>query len=602
MVFRVRRSGLCTLCSLAVVAAGAGVVGGAGAAPRQATDPCGIPTAAPVWIDYAEGSVAPDVRALFAQPGVVVTASGTVIPKSFRDHGAATTYFELHLPTLVGQPADPNDPASIDATADALFQRASASTACATPVIALNELFGESLKTPWSAANATYRANVLELMKRLHDRGARPVLFVHGDPNTDGAAADWWRQVAGVGSIVYELYFSGARLAELGPVLGARRVREGARAFVAQFHGLGISEGKLGIALGFHSARVAGIGGRQGLEPVEAWLRVVKWQAIATAQVARETGLGSIWSWGWALFGAQDSDKLVTACVYLWARDPTLCDAPTRAGAAFNASRTEGQIVLPAGTTCTFDGGRVDTPAVDGLAAVLHNRHSALSAAFSSAVLQSAAPVPDTAVSAAEQAAIARFRGKRRGYLEALTRSHATLEVARGVIRNELRRRAAAQKLASSGGGETTLEWSAEHEASAVATTICLHDELPGSGDFPVSENREVGVVPVLQKLPFLFADRTAPAVPSTPVAAPAGPRIVALSWSYGTEPDLAGYRVYRSSTSGGPYQPIGPFLDRPAFIDATAPRGTTAYFVIRAVDTSGNISAPSAEAAGTSH
>ena len=598
MVFRVRRSGIPTLCCLAVV--GAGIVGGAGAAPRQATDPCGIPTAGPVWIDYAEGSVAPDVRALFAQPGVVVTASGTVIPKSFRDHGAATTYFELHLPTLVGQPADPSDPASIDATADELFQRASASTACATPVIALNELFGESLKTPWSAANATYRANVLELMKHLTARGARPVLFVHGDPNTDGAAADWWRQVAGVGSIVYELYFSGARLSELGPVLGARRVREGGRSFVAQFHGLGIPEGKLGIALGFHSARVAGIGGRQGLEPVEAWLRVVKWQAIATAQVARETGLASIWSWGWALFGAQDPDKLVTACVYLWARDPKLCDAPARAGAAFNASRTEGQIVLPPGAICTFSGGTIETSAVDGLAAVLHSRRAALSAAFARAVLQPQASVPDIEVARVERSAIARFRVKRRGYLEALTRSHATLAVAREVIRDELRRRATAQKLASSGGGETTLQWTAEHEASAVATTICLHDELPGSGDFPLSEDREVGVIPVLQKLPFLFSDRTAPAAPSTPAATPGGSGIVALSWSYGTQPDLAGYRVYRSSTSGGPYQPIGPFLDRAAFIDATAPRGTAAYYVIRALDTSGNISAPSAEAVGT--
>ena len=213
------------------------IAGGAGAAPRQAKDPCGIPTAAPVWIDYAEGSVAPDVRALFAQPGVVVTASGTAIPKFFRDHGAATTYFELHLPDLVGQPADPADPASIDGAAAALFQRASASTGCATPTIALNELFGESATTPWSPTNATYRANVLALMKGLHDRGARPVLFVHGNPNTDGAAADWWRQVAGVGSIVYEVYFSGARLAELGPVLGSRRVREGCARLRLAVHG-----------------------------------------------------------------------------------------------------------------------------------------------------------------------------------------------------------------------------------------------------------------------------------------------------------------------------------------------------------------------------
>ena len=67
-------------------------------------DPCGIPTTAPVWIDYAEGSVAPDVRALFAQPGVVVTASGTVIPKTFRDHGRR---YDL----LRASPADPRRPA-----------------------------------------------------------------------------------------------------------------------------------------------------------------------------------------------------------------------------------------------------------------------------------------------------------------------------------------------------------------------------------------------------------------------------------------------------------------------------------------------------------
>jgi hypothetical protein len=596
MVVRIGRPSRWIVASVAALLAGAALGGSAGAVPRQAKDACGIPTTAPVWIDYAEGSVAPDVRALFAQPGVVVTASGTVIPKTFRDRGAATTYFELHLPTLVGQPADPNEPTSIDATADALFQRASVSTACATPIVALNELFGESAKTPWSPTTTAYRANVLELMKRLHDRGARPVLFVHGDPNTDGAAADWWRQVASVGSIVYELYFSGARLSELGPVLGARRVREGGRSFVSQFHGIGIDTSKLGIALGFHSALTAGIGGRQGLQPVAAWLRVVKWEAIAAAQVAKDTGLASIWSWGWALFGANDPDKLVTACAYLWARDPKLCDAPTKAGPAFNASRTEGQIVLPAGASCTFAGGAVETSAVDRLAAVLHSRRAALSAAFARAVLQSQTSVSDIEVARVEQSAISRFRGKRRGYLEALTRSHATLAVAHEVIRDELRRRATAQKLASSGGGETTLQWTAEHEASAVATAICLHDQLPGSGDFPLSENREVGVIPVLQKLPFLFADRTAPTVPSTPVAAPAGPGIVALSWSYGTEPDLAGYRVYRSSTSGGPYQPVGPFLDRPAFVDATVPHGATMYYVVRAVDTSGNISASSAE------
>jgi hypothetical protein len=173
--------------------------------------------------------------------------------------------------------------------------------------------------------------------------------------------------------------------------------------------------------------------------------------------------------------------------------------------------------------------------------------------------------------------------------------------VARGVIRDELSRRATAQKLASSGGGETTLQWAAEHEASAVATAICLHDDLPGGGDFPVSENREVGVVPVLARLRFLFGDRAAPAAPPTPAVTPGGTGILALTWSYGAEPDLAGYRVYRSTTSGGPYQPVGPFLDRPAFVDSTAPRRARVYYVVRAFDTSGNVGTASAEVVATS-
>jgi hypothetical protein len=272
----------------------AAVVTTSWASGGAAADSCGLPATKPLWIDYAEGSVAPDVRAEFARPGVIVTASGTAIPKYFRDHGAATTYWVLHLPALVGEPGDPADPASISAAADDLLKRAVDSTACQTPVIALNELFGESLKTPWSASNATYRANVLALMKRLNERGGRPVLFVHGDPNTDGDAAEWWRQIAATGPIVYELYFNGAHLSELGPVIAARRVRLGARGFVNQFTSIGIDAGRLGIALGFHSSLAAGVGGRQGLQPATAWLRVIKWETIATKQVAGEAGLGSI--------------------------------------------------------------------------------------------------------------------------------------------------------------------------------------------------------------------------------------------------------------------------------------------------------------------
>jgi hypothetical protein len=36
----------------------------------------------------------------------------------------------------------------------------------------------------------------------------------------------------------------------------------------------------------------------------------------------------------------------------------------------------------------------------------------------------------------------------------------------------------------------------------------------------------------------------------------------------------------------------------RPAFVDSTAPPGQTSYYVVRAVDTSGNASSPSVEVA----
>src|SRR5262249_18518157 len=157
------------------------------------------------------------------------------------------------------------------------------------------------------------------------------------------------------------------------------------------------------------------------------------------------------------------------------------------------------------GVSCTFAAGHVRTADVDALSAVTHDRHDALSAVFSRVSLRSAAPVGLDQVLAAEQAAIdGSFGGNRRAYLEALTRSHATLRGARAGIQDELRRRAVAERLA--GTGQSLLEWTADREAKAVDTAICLHDDIPGRGGFPQTDAREVGIVPVLERLPYLFA------------------------------------------------------------------------------------------------
>jgi len=576
--------------------------GSTGSRARGA-DSCGLPSTAPLWIDYGEANVKQDVRQVLARPGVIVASSGTVVPKYFRDHGAATVYFVLHFPTIVGEPGDPADPQSIEGAADKLYARAVESTACATPRIALNELFGPGLATPWSQTNATYRANVLAVMQRLRDRGARPELLLQGNPNTDGDAAEWWRQVAQTGDLVYESYYDAKRIIGLGTVIGTRRMRLGERSVVHQFEAIGITPDHLGIMLGFHSAQTPGIGGRQGLQPTQAWLRVVKWEATQAAQVAGDEKLGSVWSWGWGTFGPEsvDPDKAAAACVYLWARDQSLCDGPAAAGTGFSASLAEGRILVPSGVSCTFAGGRVRTAAVAALSALTHSRRSALSAAFASVALRSAAPVRLADVLRVEQAAIDRvFHGSRRGYLEALTRSHATLGVARTLIRDELRRRAIAEMLSARGSSQSVLEWTADREARAVDSAICVNDELPGAGGFPQTNAREVGVVPLLARMPYLFGDRNPPATPAAPSITPGGVGTLVLTWPALADVDLAGYRVYRSTVSGGPYTAIGPFLDRPTLIDTKLPPGTTFYYVVRAVDTSGNTSEQSPELAAT--
>jgi hypothetical protein len=584
----------------AALACGLSVAAAAPSAPARATDSCGLPDSGTVWLDYGEGPVRPDTRAVLARPGVVVATSGTALPKYYRAHGAATTYFVLHLPTVVGQPATPADPSTISAAADSLYAKAAASTACATPWIALNELFGSALPTPWSPSNTQYRANVLALVQGLAAHGARPVLFVNGNPNVSGDAAAWWQQVAQSGAIVYEAYYDAKRAAALGPLLASRRMRLGIRSAIGLFRGIGISADRLGIALGFHSGGGQGAGGRQGLQPSEAWFRVVKWEALAAKQVASDVGLGSVWSWGWGTFGppSADADKPAAACVYLWARDTSLCDGPASAGEGFHASLVEGQIVLGPAATCSLSGGkRIATADVNRLTQLTGSRHAAIDALAARVIMRSVVPVSFLRVQSVESAAIRRsFGGSRAAYLAALTKARATLSMAREIIRDELRRQAIATKLTTSGSTQAPLEWTLDRQARALAFAICRRDDLPGSGDFPRSDQRDIGAVPLAGWLPFLLGDQTPPAPPSAPTVAP-GATSVTLSWAFGREPDLAGYEVFRAAASGGPYTKLTTsLLQHPTFVDRTAPPGVPSYYVVRAVDTSLNEGDPSPE------
>jgi hypothetical protein len=426
----VKRLLLAALSALAVLA----LPGHAAAAP---TAQCGLPDTKPLWIDYG----APELKATFGRPGVIVAGSGEAYPGEMRKTGAQTVFWDMYLNRRVGTPSVPADPAVLEERANRLFDFAVLSAACPTPWIVMNELFGASASTPWTRTQAAYRANVLRWARLLAAKGAKPILLVSSRAFTGGDAAQWWRDFAAVGDIVLEKYFAAPNVHRAGPVSGSRDLRVSLRKSASELFAIGIPPSKLGFMFGFQTRR--GSGGREGLE-AGAWFEVAKLQALAGQQVARELGIAHLWSWGWGHFddtAAFDEDKRGAACAWLWARDPALCDAPGLLGDRFDADRDEGQIALAAGTRCTLGANAITLNGIADLRRVTGDAEVSLSALYRRAVeSRLAAPTWADVLQAERGIVKRRFRGSRSAYLAAVVRARATLALARGVIADELRR------------------------------------------------------------------------------------------------------------------------------------------------------------------
>ena len=316
--------------------------------------PCQMPSAQPTWADFADGSVA-FRQQVFGRPGVVVATAGGGIAKQMRVAGAVGAYWEMNLPDYVGTPAAPARAGDVKDNADYLQTLAVRAAGCDTPWIALNELLLPNATAPFHGANLQYRSNVLQLVQRLAANGDRVFLLIPpSGPNTrDSAARAYWRRIAKAADIVLEDYFSAPTLDAEGALLSSRETRMDMRRRLRQMRGIGIPAAKLGLILGFQGQQ----GGRMGLQPASAWFEFVKLQALAARQVATEIPISTIWSWGWRTSGLEsvDPDKAAAACVYLWTRNPALCDAP--AVGPFDTSLTEGQIILPSDVQCRSTAG-----------------------------------------------------------------------------------------------------------------------------------------------------------------------------------------------------------------------------------------------------
>jgi len=94
---------------------------------------------------------------------------------------------------------------------------------------------------------------------------------------------------------------------------------------------------------------------------------------------------------------------------------------------------------------------------------------------------------------------------------------------------------------------------------------------------------------------------------PSLPPDAPAGlsataqgKKKIALRWTQSTSPNIAQNRIYRSSTSGGPYALVATIAAATAYNNSGLTSGSTYYYVVTALDTAGQESAVSNQASAT--
>ena len=248
--------------------------------------------------------------------------------------------------------------------------------------------------------------------------------------------------MAAVSDLVLENYANANLIWRDGPIDGSRRLRMRYRQSAAKLNAIGIPPSRIGIMIGFQTG--AGAGGREGLQPRSRWFSVAKWQALAVRQVASELRLSHVWSWGWAQRNerSNDPDKTFAACVWLWARDASLCDAPAILGDELDADMRTGQLNLPGGTRCVYGTTPITASGVAALAKVTQDRELALTALVVRAIERERTRVSPSDTLALERRIVGtRFGGSASAFRTALAEAGASLAVGRGIIGDELRSR-----------------------------------------------------------------------------------------------------------------------------------------------------------------
>jgi hypothetical protein len=174
-------------------------------------------------------------------------------------------------------------------------------------------------------------------------------------------------------------------------------------------------------------------------------------------------------------------------------------------------------------------------------------------------------------------------------------RSHLTSQYAYRVMRREQGAKASPVmvKQLNAGGGaaafvDTGIEWQKHYDYWVTPVTL-----WQGAGKKGVVEGNDS---PTTQ----IFADDKFP--PDAPVGLQAvfsglaDQPFIDLAWTPNTEPDLAGYNVYRHSGDEPPVKINTELVKTPAYRDTTVKPGTKYFYSVSAVDLRNNESGKSAE------
>ena len=371
------------------------------------------------------------------------------LPPRLREMGAKTVYWEMNLRQRVGTPTAPLRPELVDDWADRIFYRAVASTNCARPWMALNEMWGANLPTPWSQTNAQYRANVLSFVRRLSALGARPYLLLSTRPFTDGEAADWWRETALYTTFVRETYVPAPAFHRQGPVLASRNLRRVFRSGITELTEIGVPIQKTGLILGFHT-------NPRHRRPRRAQAGECVVQPHQAPGPRRQAGLARTalpddLVVGLGRVGPERSRPRQAGRRLRLALDaqPHALQRPGRGRPRVRQIADRRPAPVPAGRPVQDTVGNVSSRAVAAAAHVTEDREVALSSLFAHVVLTAQMPVTSKELRAAQRTVIAsRFGGSTAAYRRALKKVGATRELARSIISDQIRQVRIARRFA----------------------------------------------------------------------------------------------------------------------------------------------------------